>query len=149
MTLASIMNFLFQIGYFKIRDSSIVRLTDHVFMGLKIIHLMIYNSSERVCQCLFVNFIFLTIHNYDLLLFKISYQFVLQLSMWAVLSSLPTQILSLPLSPPELASLNGASLSSVASTLKHLVLSNNRLEKVNIWSKIRFVRFDHKLKISQ
>ena len=36
----------FQIGYFKIRDSSIVRLTDHVFMGLKIVHLMIYNSSE-------------------------------------------------------------------------------------------------------
>ena len=34
----------------------------------------------------------------------------------------------LPLS--ELASLNSASLSSVASTLKHLVLSNNRLEKV-------------------
>ena len=38
--------FCFQIGYFKIRDSSIVRLTDHVFMGLKIVHLMIYNSSE-------------------------------------------------------------------------------------------------------
>ena len=148
MTLASIMNFLFQIGYFKIRDSSIVRLTDHVFMGLKIIHLMIYNSSERATVCQF-HFFWSSTIIYYLLLFKISYQFVLQLSMWAVLSSLPTQILSLPLSPPELASLNGASLSSVASTLKHLVLSNNRLEKVNIWSKIRFVRFDHKLKISQ
>ena len=33
-------------------------------------------------------------------------------------------------SSSELASLNSASLSSVASTLKHLVLSNNRLEKV-------------------
>ena len=148
MTLASIMNFLFQIGYFKIRDSSIVRLTDHVFMGLKIIHLMIYNSSERATVCQF-HFFWSSTIIYYLLLFKISYQFFFQLSMWAVLSSLPTQILSLPLSPPELASLNGASLSSVASTLKHLVLSNNRLEKVNIWSKIRFVRFDHKLKMSQ
>merc|ERR1712130_567086 len=64
----------YNIGYFKIRDSSIVRLTDHVFMGLKIVHLMIYNSN--------------------------------------------------------LASLNSASLSSVASTLKHLVLSNNKLEKI-------------------
>merc|ERR1712037_1022754 len=64
----------YNIGYFKIRDSSIVRLTDHVFMGLKIVNLMIYNSK--------------------------------------------------------LASLNSASLSSVASTLKHLVLSNNRLEKI-------------------
>ena len=148
MTLASIMNFLFQIGYFKIRDSSIVRLTDHVFMGLKIIHLMIYNSSERATVCQF-HFFWSSTIIYYLLLFKISYQFVLQLSMWAVLSSLPTQILSLPLSPPELASLNGASLSSVASTLKHLVLSNNRLEKVKIWSKIRFVRFYHKFKMSQ
>ena len=148
MTLASIMNFLFQIGYFKIRDSSIVRLTDHVFMGLKIIHLMIYNSSERATVCQFHFFLSSTIIYY-LLLFKISYQFFFQLSMWAVLSSLPTQILSLPLSPPELASLNGASLSSVASTLKHLVLSNNRLEKVNIWSKIRFVWFYHKFKMSQ
>ena len=148
MTLASIMNFLFQIGYFKIRDSSIVRLTDHVFMGLKIIHLMIYNSSERATVCQF-HFFWSSTIIYYLLLFKISYQFFFQLSMWAVLSSLPTQILSLPLSPPELASLNGASLSSVASTLKHLVLSNNRLEKVNIWSKIRFVRFYHKFKMSQ
>ena len=148
MTLASIMNFLFQIGYFKIRDSSIVRLTDHVFMGLKIIHLMIYNSSERATVCQF-HFFWSSTIIYYLLLFKISYQFFFQLSMWAVLSSLPTQILSLPLSPPELASLNGASLSSVASTLKHLVLSNNRLEKVKIWSKIRFVRFYHKFKMSQ
>ena len=148
MTLASIMNFLFQIGYFKIRDSSIVRLTDHVFMGLKIIHLMIYNSSERATVCQF-HFFWSSTIIYYLLLFKISYQFFFQLSMWAVLSSLPTQILSLPLSPPELASLNGASLSSVASTLKHLVLSNNRLEKVNIWSKIRFVWFYHKFKMSQ
>ena len=146
--LASIMNFLFQIGYFKIRDSSIVRLTDHVFMGLKIIHLMIYNSSERATVCQF-HFFWSSTIIYYLLLFKISYQFFFQLSMWAVLSSLPTQILSLPLSPPELASLNGASLSSVASTLKHLVLSNNRLEKVKIWSKIRFVRFYHKFKMSQ
>ena len=148
MMLASIMNFLFQIGYFKIRDSSIVRLTDHVFMGLKIIHLMIYNSSERATVCQF-HFFWSSTIIYYLLLFKISYQFFFQLSMWAVLSSLPTQILSLPLSPPELASLNGASLSSVASTLKHLVLSNNRLEKVKIWSKIRFVRFYHKFKMSQ
>ena len=47
----------FQIGYFKIRDSSIVRLTDHVFMGLKIVHLMIYNSSElrwQICVCLYL-----------------------------------------------------------------------------------------------
>ena len=35
-----------RIGYYKIRDSSLHRLPDYVFMGLTIVHLMIYNSSK-------------------------------------------------------------------------------------------------------
>ena len=42
----------------------------------------------------------------------------------------------------ELASLNSASLSSVASTLKHLVLSNNRLEKVRDCVNTGFTGFE-------
>jgi len=35
----------YNIAYFKIRDSSIHRLPDYIFMGLNIVHLMIYNSQ--------------------------------------------------------------------------------------------------------
>jgi len=34
-----------EIGYFKIRESSLHRLPDYIFMGLSIVHLMIYNSN--------------------------------------------------------------------------------------------------------
>ena len=39
-------NYQIRIGYYKIRDSSLHRLPDYVFMGLTIVHLMIYNSSK-------------------------------------------------------------------------------------------------------
>ena len=39
-------NYQIRIGYYKIRDSSLHRLPDYVFMGLTIVHLMIYNSSN-------------------------------------------------------------------------------------------------------
>lgn len=64
----------YMIGYFKIRDSSIPRLPDYIFMGLKIVHLLIYNCDV---QTLMPN-----------------------------------------------------SLSSLAGSLKHLVLSNNKLHEV-------------------
>ena len=34
------------IRYFKIRHSDITKLEDHIFMGIKIQHLYIHNSSE-------------------------------------------------------------------------------------------------------
>ena len=37
---------LFQIRYFKIRESTLHKLPDYIFMGLSIVHLMIYNSSK-------------------------------------------------------------------------------------------------------
>ena len=45
MTTAYI-NYQIRIGYYKIRDSSLHRLPDYIFMGLTIVHLMIYNSSK-------------------------------------------------------------------------------------------------------
>ena len=38
-----------QIRYFKVRESTLHKLPDYIFMGLSIVHLMIYNSS-RVFQ---------------------------------------------------------------------------------------------------
>jgi len=77
----------FTIGYFKIRDSSMRKLPDYVFMGLNIVHLMIYNS--------------------------------------------------------DLSALMPNSLTSLASTLRHLVLSNNNLDKVPTLAIRQLKNLDH------
>jgi len=77
----------YNIAYFKIRDSSIQRLPDYIFMGLKISHLMIYNSK--------------------------------------------------------LSSLMPNSLSSLAKTLRHLVLSNNKLQEVPMKAMRQLRELDH------
>ena len=38
------------VRYFKIRNSDIEKLDDHIFMGMKIEHLYIHNSSEFLCH---------------------------------------------------------------------------------------------------
>lgn len=80
------------VSYFKIRNCQIDRLPDYIFMGLKIIHLMIYN-----CQ---------------------------------------------------LKSMSPNSLSSIASQLKHLVLSNNQLQEVPSKALRQLRELDH-LNINQ
>jgi len=77
----------YNIAYFKIRDSSVQRLPDYIFMGLNIAHLMIYNSK--------------------------------------------------------LSSLMPNSLSSLAGSLKHLVLSNNRLQDVPTKAMRQLRNLDH------
>eukprot|EP00090_Calanus_glacialis_P001319 TRINITY_DN10922_c0_g1_i1.p1 TRINITY_DN10922_c0_g1~~TRINITY_DN10922_c0_g1_i1.p1 ORF type:complete len:520 (+),score=84.95 TRINITY_DN10922_c0_g1_i1:323-1882(+) len=77
----------FNIAYFKIRDSSIHRLPDYIFMGLNIAHLMIYNSK--------------------------------------------------------LSSLMPNSLSSLATSLKHLVLSNNKIQDVPTMAFRQLRELDH------
>lgn len=37
---------ILKVRYFKVRESTLHKLPDYIFMGLSIVHLMIYNSSE-------------------------------------------------------------------------------------------------------
>ena len=55
---------LLQIGYFKIRDCSIAKLPDYLFMGIKITHLLIYNcGGSSICpSILSYLFIYLSIY---------------------------------------------------------------------------------------
>ncbi|XP_023343282.1 leucine-rich repeat-containing protein 15 isoform X3 [Eurytemora carolleeae] len=76
-----------QIGYFKIRDCRIPKFPDYIFMGLKIVHLLVYNC--------------------------------------------------------EVQSLMPNSLSSLAGSLKHLVLSNNKLHEVPKMALRQLRELDH------
>ena len=86
--------FICQIGFFKVRSSQLRTLPDYIFMGLKIVHLMLFDCGEFIF--LSQNFIFFTP------------QFCV----------------------PGLHTLMPNSLSALAGSLKHLVLSNNLLEEV-------------------
>jgi len=77
----------YHIEYFKIRDSSLARMGEHIFMNLKIVHLMIYNS--------------------------------------------------------QLSSLKDSALPGLASTLKHLVLSNNNLISIPSKAIVQLRELEH------
>ena len=96
------------IQYFKIRNSKIPRLADHIFMGMKIEHLYIHNCGK------YSNAFQTKLRLYIFLDKKLGILF----SFLCFISFLETQ------------SLDTASISSQGGVLSHLVLSKNQLKDV-------------------